>query len=90
VAGIFRSLRGTPDFIGRWSMVRPAGAASLAACSISQYFRQGAASFRFYLGALDLAAIPLRSTHAAGMGFLFRNRPRKHLHYAFILAYFPV
>ena len=34
-----------------------------------------------YLGALDFTALPLRSTHEAGMVFLLRNRPAQHLHH---------
>src|SRR5213076_2998764 len=42
-------------------------------------FLQGRpAAFLFYLGALDLAALPLRPIDAARLGFLFRDRAGEH------------
>ena len=47
------------------------------------------APFRLYLGALDAAALSLRSTDAPRLGFLLRDRARKHLYRRHHLAYFP-
>ena len=47
--------------------------------NILRLFRQGRRpASLLHLGALDPAAFPLRSTDAAGLGFLFRNRARQH------------
>jgi len=67
-----------------WALVdgsAPAGAHPCGLFNIAIFFGKVAAIFSFLFGALDLARFRYDQTHAAGMGFLFRNRPRKHLHY---------
>ena len=43
------------------------------------FFRQGrGCASLLHLGSLDPAAFPLRPTHVAWLGFLFRDRARQH------------